>query len=142
MKGTLLFISLLLLRAAAVSGQADLQDYLQMVAGFTENKQHLEAVKLCDKLLNAYPENPDIYFLRGINRYVLKDYEAAISDFDKTLALYPGYPDVFLYRAKARKANKDYLGALSDYSKAKDKNFSQTITSLAGDLLRSVVSDH
>ena len=141
MKGKLFVLIVLLIRAWSVSGQAGLQDYLQMAAGFTENNQNLEAIKLCDKLIVAYPENPDVFFLRGINRYVIKECEEAVKDFTRVLELDPNYPDAHLYRAKARKDCKDYFGAMRDYNRAKDKNFSQTVTSLAGDMIKSLFSN-
>lgn len=138
-------ISILLLvflfNGPAGKSQASLQDYLYVVVEFTEGNQNLEAIKLCDKLVGSFPKNPDVYFLRGINKYVLGDFEAAVEDLSTTINLNPDYPDAHLYRAKARKANKDYLGALKDYSTAKDKNFTQTISSLAGDAIRSVFTE-
>lgn len=138
MKGILTIILVMLFNGLVANEQAELQDYLKVVIEFTEKNQNLEAVKLCDKLVILYPGTPDVYFLRGINKYLLKEYEDAIRDFDRTLTLNPDYPDAHLYRAKAKKANKDYLGALRDYSVAKDKNFTQTLSSLTGDAIRSI----
>lgn len=140
MKGILTIILIICLNGLISTAQADLKDYIQVVVEFTETNQNLEAIKLCDKLEKTYPKNPDIYYLRGINRYVLKEYDDAILDFDKTLELDPDYSDAYLYRAKVRKANKDYFGSMKDYNKAKDQNFSQTVTSLAGDMIRSLFS--
>ena len=140
MKGSVNLIFILLLNSAIAGGQAEIRDYLQVIVEFTENNQNLEAIKLCNKLEKSYPENPDVYYLRGINRYLLKDYEEAVKDFDKTLNLNPEYSDAYLYRAKARKAGKDYFGAFKDYNKAKDENFTNTVTSLAGDVIRSIFS--
>jgi tetratricopeptide (TPR) repeat protein len=135
-----IMLTSLLFQAMSVFGQPGLEDYLQVAAGFTENRQHLEAISVCDKLLDAFPDNPDVYFLRGINRYMQYEYEGAVDDFNKTLSLFPDYPEAYLYRAKARKANKDYMGAIRDYSKAKDYNFTQTVASLAGDMFKSIFS--
>lgn len=140
MKGNPLLFLILLFVSVAVKGQAGLTESLQVVVEFTENKQNLEAIRLCDKLIATYPDNADLYFLRGINHYVIRDHENAVKDFDKTVMLDPNYPDVYLYRAKAKKAGKDYMGAFRDYSKAKDKDFPQTLTSLAGDLIQSMFS--
>lgn len=144
MKGILTIFLVMLFCGLVASEKADLQAYLKVVIEFTEKNQNLEAVKLCDELVILYPENPDVYFLRGINKYLLKEYDDAIRDLDRTLNLNPDYPDAHIYRAKAKKANKEYLGALRDYSIAKDKNFSQTLSSLAGDAIRSIFAgkDH
>ena len=136
---TILLMSLLL-QAVSIFGQPGLEDYLKVAAGFTESRQHLEAISVCDKLIGTFPDNPDVYFLRGINRYMQDNYDGAVEDFDKTLSLFPDYPEAYLYRAKARKANKDYMGAIRDYRKAKDYNFTQTVASLAGDMVKSIFS--
>ena len=109
MKGSFTIVFILLLNCLIAGNQAELSDYLQVVVEFTENNQNLEAIKLCDRLVKTYPENPDVYYLRGINRYLMKEYEEAVKDFDKTLSLNPEYSDAYLFRAKARKANNDYL---------------------------------
>ena len=140
MKGSFFIILLFYFGGYNAIAQVELADYMLVVVDFTETNQNIEAVKLCDKLEKSYPENPDIYYLRGVNRYLLKDYDEAIRDFDKTLELKPDYSDAYLYRAKARKESKDYFGAMKDYNKAKDQNFSQTITSLAVDMIRSIFS--
>ena len=137
MKGFFTVLMALLINGLVAAEQVGLRDYLKVVIEFTENNQNLEAVKLCDKLVGLFPENADVYFLRGINKYLLEDYDGAIQDLDKTLSLNPDYPDAHLYRAKSKKASKDYIGALRDYSIAKDKNFTQTVSSLTGDALRS-----
>lgn len=135
----IIYISLLFTILSMSSyGQGEVSDYLVVVIEFTENQQHLEAVKFCDKLTKKFPDNPDVFFLRGVNQYLLNEYDTAIEDFDTTLMLKSDYPDALLYRAKARKASKDYFGAMKDYNKAKDQNFSQTVTSLAGDVIRSL----
>ncbi len=133
-----ILLTILLTQALSIFGQPGLEDYLKVAAGFTENRQHLEAISVCDKLIGAFPENPDVYFLRGINRYMQADFEGAVDDFDKTLELFPDYPEAYLYRAKARKANKDYMGAIRDYRKAKDYNFTQTVASLTGEMVKSI----
>ncbi len=122
----------------SVKGQANISNYLKQVIEFTESNQNQEAIKLCDKLTKLYPENPDVYFLRGLNHYITKNYETAVSDFDKTLDINSDYPDAHLYRAKAKKANGKYFAAFRDYNKAKNQNFSQTVADLAGDFMRSV----
>jgi len=123
-----------------VFGQAREAEFLRIAVDFTEENKHLEAIKVCDKLTKLMPESEDVYYLRGINKYMLNDYEGAILDFDSVLLLNPNYSDGYLYRAKSKKALKNYWGAMKDYNKAKDQNFSQTVTSLTGDVIKSVFS--
>jgi tetratricopeptide (TPR) repeat protein len=135
-QGLLLFIFMLL--AAHIFGQAREVQILQLAVDFTEQRKHPEAIKVCDKLTKLMPENEDVYYLRGINKYMMEDYEGAISDFDSVLMINPNHSDSYLYRAKSKKATKNYWGAMRDYNKAKDQNCSQTVTSLAGDMVKSI----
>lgn len=123
-----------------VFGQAREAEFLSIAVDFTEDGKHLEAIKVCDKLTKLMPDNEDVYYLRGINKYMLSEYDEAISDFDTVLLLNSNYSDAYLYRAKSKKALKNYWGAMKDYNKAKDQNFSQTVTSLTGDVVKSVFS--
>ncbi len=121
-------------------GQARETEFLRIAVDFTEDSKHPEAIKVCDKLTRLMPENEDVFYLRGINKYMMKDYDGAISDFDSVLIINPNYSDAYLYRAKSKKALKNYWGAMKDYNKAKNQNFSQTVTSLTGDVVKSVFS--
>lgn len=136
----LIYISIFFLNFQLVTAQTSVSEYLTIAIDLTESGEYEAAIKICDKLQKLDPENTDIYYLRGVNYYLLKNYEPAIRDFDKVLELNPNHPDAYLYRAKAKKANNDLMGALRDYNKAKDGNFSQTVTSLAGDLIKSIFS--
>ncbi len=113
-------------------------EYLDFAIQYTEEQKHDEAIKVCDKLLELLPSNPDVFFLRGVNKYLKHDYEGAILDFDSTLTYNPNYSDAYLYRARSKKAIRDYWGALKDYNRAKDENFYSTVSSLAGDMIKSI----
>jgi tetratricopeptide (TPR) repeat protein len=141
MRKTLFAVVLLLLPVLTGLGQAELKEVLRIISQFTANQQYLEAVKVCDRTLAKYPESADLYYLRGINHYLLEAYEKAEEDFTKTLELQPNYPDVYLYRAKTRKALKKYMAALRDYRKAQNENMAKTVSSLTGDALRSLFTD-
>lgn len=135
-----IYILLFALCFQRVAAQVSISDYMNVAVEFTETGNYDAAIKLCDKLEKLDPANTDIYYLRGVNHYLLKNYDPAIKDFDKVLELNPDHPDAYLYRAKSKRAKNDLLGALRDYNKAKDENFSQTVTSLAGDLIKSFFS--
>lgn len=139
MKQGLIFVFFICMLANVFS-QTREAEFLRIAVDFTEENKHPEAIKVCDKLTRLIPDNDDVYYLRGINRYMMNDFEGAISDFDSVLILNPNYSDAYLYRAKSKKAMKNYWGAMKDYNKAKDQNFSQTVTSLTGDMIKSVFS--
>ena len=136
-----LFItSILVCSLLQVTGQVKAGEYLNLAVKYTESGRYAEAIKVCDKLIALDDKNPDFYYLRGVNRYLMQDYENSIVDFDITIELDPNYTDAYLKRAKAKKETNDLMGAFRDYNRAKNENVSQTLSSLAGDLIKSVFS--
>ncbi|MCB2220953.1 MAG: hypothetical protein KQI35_11205 [Bacteroidetes bacterium] len=136
MKRTLLFY-LLILSLTSTWAQTT-SEYLDFAIKYTEENKHDEAIKVCDKLLEMLPNSADIFYLRGVNRYLKSDFEGAILDFDSTLSINPNHSDAYFFRAKSKRALKDYWGAFRDLNKAKDENFYSTISTLAGDMVRSI----
>lgn len=122
-------------------GQSQVEEFLQYAIEFTESNRNEEAIRVCDKLADLLPDNPDIYFLRGVNKYLLKDFDGAISDFNRVLKMNPNYTDAYLFRAKSKRGNRNYLGALRDYNNARNENFYETISSLANDFMISLFRD-
>ena len=133
-------IILLFFVPLGVLAKGNINAYLKLALDFTAKNQSIEAIKLCDKILSIDPKHEDALFIRGINKYVMKDYDAAISDFDLLISYNNSYPDAYLYRAKAKKANHEYWSAFKDYNRAKDENLSKTLSVLAGDAVRSIFS--
>lgn len=131
---------LLLFIPIGLQANGNIDAYLKLAYDYTAKNQTLEAIKVCDKILEINPKHEDALFIRGINKYILGEYPSAIADFDLLISSNENYPDAYLYRAKAKKANKDYWAAFKDYNRAKNENFSKTLSSLAGDVVKSVVS--
>jgi tetratricopeptide (TPR) repeat protein len=119
-------------------GQSQVEEFLNYAIEFTESNRNEEAIRVCDKLADLLPDNPDIYFLRGVNKYLLSDFDGAISDFNSVIQMNPNYTDAYLFRAKSKKGNRNYLGALRDYNNARNENFYETISSLANDFMISL----
>lgn len=133
-------VILLLFIPFVLQAKGNITAYLQLALEFTANNQTIEAIKLCDKILSIDPKQEDALFIRGINKYIRGDYSASILDFDLLIELNENYPDAYLYRAKAKKANKEYWSAFKDYNRAKNENFSKTLSTLAGEAVKSMVS--
>jgi tetratricopeptide (TPR) repeat protein len=130
----------IILTISNLTGQSEVEEYLSYAIAFTESKRNEEAIIMCDKLTDLLPGNPDIFFLRGVNKYLIKDYEGAIYDFDIALEISPNHTDALLFRARAKKGNRDYLGSLRDYNSARTKNLYETISSLTTDFMTSLLS--
>lgn len=56
----------------------------------------------------------DAYYFRGVTRYFLGQYEAAIADFSQTLALNPDFALAYLKRCSARYRLQQYRAGLPD----------------------------
>ena len=58
------------------------------------------------------------YYIRGLQKCVLKDMQGAIADLDKAIANNSKYADAYFYRAAIKKELGDKEGFRQDYSKA------------------------
>jgi len=58
------------------------------------------------------------YFYQAYEKYILKDYYGAVSDYTKAIEIEPNYTDAYFNRGLVKGDLKDYKGAVSDYTKA------------------------
>jgi tetratricopeptide (TPR) repeat protein len=65
-----------------------------------------------------YGEDPMAYWVRGIARYQMREYEAAIEDFSQIIRLAPENGVGYHGRARAREALGQGSAALADYDEA------------------------
>ncbi len=81
------------------------KDYRAAVQGYTE-------------VARLRPNDPAVYFNRGLAYYELTQFEAAIEDFTKNIELQPDSAYGFAKRALCYKQLRRFNNAISDYSKA------------------------
>ncbi|WP_197530768.1 protein kinase domain-containing protein [Bythopirellula polymerisocia] len=72
------------------------------------------------------PESYYPFFNRGLCRFDLHEFDAALDDFDKVLELQPGLPTCLLNRARVHAALGNHDQAVADFTEALDKGASQT----------------
>ncbi|MEZ5197176.1 MAG: tetratricopeptide repeat protein [Bacteroidales bacterium] len=120
--------------------QALENEYANLIINCTQNSEYEQAIRICDKLITYKPESYYGYYLRGLNNYLLEDYDDAITDFDMALKLNPDFTDAYIKRAKAKSKSNNLIGAIADYNRARNDKFYETVTSFAGDVLWSVFS--
>jgi len=75
------------------------------------------AISDLTKLID-YTPSLDAYFMRGIARHNLEDFQGAIVDFSMAIDVAPKYADPFCARGNAKKQLGDLKGACEDWKKA------------------------
>ena len=79
-----------------------------------------EALRVVELAIRDHPEEPELYYLRGIINNTREKYSRAINDFDQALAL-PGGNDqykIFLGRGISHMNLVEYEQAMSDLSRS------------------------
>jgi tetratricopeptide (TPR) repeat protein len=106
---TLFFISFLSYSQGSPSSSQD-PKYSQAEGEEKFNdEQYSEAVELFSIALKTDQKNGYIYYLRGMSKYFLEDFEGAIADFTKALEFSPEDKNSFWsYKGHFRKVGNDY----------------------------------
>ena len=76
------------------------------------------ALAVYARAIAAYPDSPDLHYLRGRCLFGLDRYPEAIADLTRALALQPRFLSAFMFRALARYATGDHRGAIADNTAA------------------------
>jgi len=71
-----------------------------------------------NKAIKLDPNNPEVYYLRGIVYYERKDYDRAIKDYNKAIKINPKVAMIYNNRGKAYEFKGDNKKAFEDYNKA------------------------
>ncbi len=82
------------------------------------NEHYVEAVKKLNTAIAYNKDGFEAYFLRGIAKFYLGDFEGAESDFSKTLQIHRLYTRAYFYRGICYDRLKNYGKALKDFDKA------------------------
>lgn len=77
-----------------------------------------EAIEQSDLAIARQPQNPKLYFIRGITHIQLKDTQAAIADFSKAIEIDPQNATAYKFRADLQFELDNLDAALKDYTKA------------------------
>ena len=82
------------------------------------NEHYVDAVKKLNTAIAYNKDGFEAYFLRGIAKYYLGDFEGAKSDFSETLQIHSLYTRAYFYRGICYDRLKEYGKALKDFDKA------------------------
>ncbi len=114
---TFLVIGLLLV-SFSVTSQVNYDYFLRVGNADMMNEQYVDAINKFNIAILANEEGFEAYFLRGIAKFSLGDYQGAVNDFTKTLDIHTLYTRAYFYRGICNDRLYDYAHALSDYNKA------------------------
>ncbi len=82
-----------------------------------EKKDYSSALRQLSAALQSYPNDPKLYYYRGLTKFDLKDYDGAVSDFKKTVSLDRNFTDAYYNLAEALEKTDKQKEALYMYEK-------------------------
>lgn len=77
-----------------------------------------DAIRHFNTAISAKPDLFEAYFLRGVAKFNLSDYQGAIDDFTTTLTIHPLYVRAYHYRGISHDRLKNYYNAKTDFARA------------------------
>ncbi len=83
-----------------------------------ENDENREALDDVNRLIHARHQQAEAYYLRGMIKANVHNYEGAVHDFSKSLAIKRDFIKAYYNRGLAHAYLEEYKQAISDFSKA------------------------
>jgi tetratricopeptide (TPR) repeat protein len=72
--------------------------YFEKANHFFDKKEYKTAILYCDSTIVYNSEHQEAYAFRGVCKFKLKQFNAAIEDFNLAIILVPGYAEVYYFR--------------------------------------------
>ena len=115
--------SLLILQACSGRAQSPAKSVAleESVAKAREKASHNDyqgALLELDKAIEAQPEAPKLYLMRGYSKFQLQDWSGAITDYDRYLQTHPDSADVHSKKGEALAMTDNLDDALLEFDKA------------------------
>ncbi len=83
-----------------------------------QKEKYIDAIRSLNTAIISKNDAFEAYFLRGIAKFSLGDYQGAVNDFTKTVKLHPLYVRAYQYRGISYDRLLDYAHAIRDYNKS------------------------
>jgi tetratricopeptide (TPR) repeat protein len=109
----------------------DPESFYNRAQMYLEMKNYKPALADLEKSFEAKKEKPVFYFLRVNCKFMLQDYESAITDMTEAITLKPDFAQAYLTRGLVFSTLKDKNKACADFSKAKESGSAK-----AGELMQ------
>ncbi|MDA3942656.1 MAG: tetratricopeptide repeat protein [Bacteroidetes bacterium] len=81
-------------------------------------ERFFESIRNFNTALRYNGDNFEAYFLRGVAKFNLSDYQGALDDFSKTLEIHPLYVRAWHYRGITHDRMSNYFDAKADFARA------------------------
>ncbi|MFZ4465133.1 MAG: tetratricopeptide repeat protein, partial [Bacteroidales bacterium] len=116
MKFKLIFLFFIL--SVGLNAQVNTRHF--MLAGRIDlsEDRYVEAIRNFNTAISTKPDHFEAYFLRGVAKYSLGDFQGAIDDFTTTLKIHPLYARAYHYRGIANDRISNYHDAMADFNHA------------------------
>lgn len=121
---TLAFVFCCLLAATVAPLHAADQDALeqrfQEANAKVDSGEFQPALDIYNEILEAEPKAGNVWVMRAIAKWKLKDLSGARADLAQAISLHPDNIDAYRVRGQMRYEAKDYTNSLADFTKAID----------------------
>jgi tetratricopeptide (TPR) repeat protein len=118
MKKILIIFILGILISSGIKAQVNLSHFMHSGRYELSQANYAESIKKFNIVITYKPDLFEPYFLRGIAKLYLGDYQGANADLTTALTIHPLYSHAYHYRAIARAQMYNYTNALHDFHKA------------------------
>ncbi|MBD5401373.1 tetratricopeptide repeat protein [bacterium] len=92
------------------------------IGTLTINNNLEQALEKCNKALEEYPDNSELYYWRASIKGKMNNNKEALADYNKAVELEPGDPDLYVMRGICKSDLDDREGAIADFNKALELN--------------------
>lgn len=112
---TALFLVLL---SNAVQGQVNYRHFILAGRIDLSEERFFESISNFNTAIRYDADNFEAYFLRGVAKFNLNDYQGALDDFSRTLEIHPLYVRAYHYRGITHDRMSNYFDARADFKRA------------------------
>ncbi len=114
----LLLVGMLLVLGFSAKAQVNYRHFVLAGRIDLSEDRFIEAIRNFNTAIQYKEDHFEAYFLRGIAKFNLSDYQGAADDFSKTLQIHPLYVRALHYRGVANDRLGNYADAMADFAKA------------------------
>jgi len=111
-------LTLLLFFSLFAKGQVNYEHFLHAGQIDLQKEDYLSAVKNFNTAIYSKADGFEAYFLRGIAKFSLGDFQGAKNDFSETIRMHPLYVRAYHYRGISLDRMYDFPHAINDFDKA------------------------